>query len=390
MRNIGYLAYALGYWGMAAIPTACSSGSGNGVEGGEGGLGTGGAAYNNVGGSVSIGGNYFGRTSTGTSTGGSNSLSTQCAQEQVPIEPTPPDILIVMDQSLSMTRTVDNQVCTGGTTTGNANCGTDSRWYKTIVAVQAVVNATQSKVNWGLFYLGNEATQCGAATAPAVPITLGESYPLIEQSFAAVAFTGAAGTPTASAIKNAVSYMRTVSDDNPKYLLLATDGEPNCAGGTLMTGDATGAANAIASARTAGFDTFVVGIATDTDSAATSALNLAAQAGGHPQTGAATEYYAVNDTATLEAALTQIVSIAASCTISLANTPKGEWTVAISATNPDGQTVEIPSDPNDGWAYTDATRTSISLLGSSCEGLKNGEYTNFNFVFTCLGSNIVW
>ena len=88
--------------------------------------------------------------------------------------------------------------------------------------------------------------------------------------------------------------------------------------------------------------------------------------------------------------MTKIVGIAASCTISLENTPKGEWTIAISATNSAGATVEVPSDPSNGWAYTDASRTSITLLGTACDSLKNGEFSNFSFVYTCKGSQIVW
>jgi len=394
MRNISYLACALGCWGLTAVPMACSSSKG-GVEGDSTG-GTG--AYVNVGGSGAVGGTdavggvFFGQnTSTGTETGGTRSLDTECGQHQVPIKPAIPDILIVMDQSLSMTWDRDGGTCGSTNPLGTGDCGTESRWYKTITAVQAVVSATQTKVNWGLFYLGNEATQCGVATAPAVPITPGESYPLIEQSFAAVQFTGQPGTPTAGAVRNAANYLRTVADDNPKYLLLATDGEPNCAGGNnLMLADADGAANAVANARTQGMDTFVIGIATSTDEDATNALNQAAQAGGHPQQGAATEYYSADDTATLEAALTEIVSIAMSCTISLADTPQGEWEIAISATNPAGDTVQVLPDAENGWAFSDTSRTSITLVGTACESLKNGDYKDFNFVYTCKGHDFVW
>lgn len=392
MRNIGYLACALGCWALVAIPMACSSKSGNGVEGNS----TGGAgSYVNAGGnnSFGIGGSYNNTPGTNSGiTGGARSLDTECAQQQVPIEPAIPDILIVMDRSLSMTWDVAGGTCGSTSPQGTGDCGTDSRWYQTTVALQQVVQDTQDKVNWGLFYLGNEATQCGVSTAPDVPITVGEVYPLIEQSLAAVQFTGQPGTPTASAIKNAAAYLQKVTDTNPKYLLLATDGEPNCAGGyNLMQTDAQGTATAITNARNAGYDTFVVGIATDgTATDATEALNMAAQAGGHPQTGAATEYYAVNDTESLKQALTQIVGIATSCVISLANTPQGEWTIAISATNSSGETVEVKNDSENGWAYSDTTRTSITLVGTACDGLKSGEFSNFQFVYTCKGSDIIW
>ena len=37
------------------------------------------------------------------------------------------------------------------------------------------------------------------------------------------------GTPTGDAINAAVAYLKKLTDTNPKYILLATDGEPSCA-----------------------------------------------------------------------------------------------------------------------------------------------------------------
>jgi hypothetical protein len=288
-----------------------------------------------------------------------------------------------------MTDDVNGAACAGGTLSGNGNCGTESKWYKAIEAVKAVVNATQGKVNWGLFYLGSEPTQCGANKSPVVPITPGDSYTPIAAALDSETFTGMIGTPTTAAVTNATAYLKTVSDQNPKFLLLATDGEPNCANGNISSTDATGAANAITKAKTAGYDTFVVGIATTTVAAATDALNQAAVAGGHPLD-ADNKYYAVTDTESLTVALNQIVSLATSCTISLADTPSGEWEIAISATDSSGATVQVPSSADNGWAYTDTTKKSITLTGSYCEGLKDGTYTDFNFVYTCKGHDFVW
>ena len=55
---------------------------------------------------------------------------------------------------------------------------------------------TQSAVNWGLMFLGDEPAACGAATAPVVPITPATSYPPIQAALTGVQFTGATGTPT--------------------------------------------------------------------------------------------------------------------------------------------------------------------------------------------------
>ena len=390
MRQNNYIFIAMGC-GLCAVPVAC--GSNNGVEGG--GAGTGGSGYSQAGSSATGGSPYVGNTSTGStnSAGGTdaNSTSTGCAQQNVSIQALPPDIMIVLDRSLSMTDKPDGTVCAGGSLSGDGKCGTDSKWYQTRIAVETVVQNTQAAVNWGLWWLGDESTTCGASTTAAVPIIpIGQdSYTPIQAALDGNTFTGAPGTPTAAVVKNAHAYMSTLTDPNPKFLLLATDGEPNCANGNVGSTDTTGATNAITNAHTAGIPTFVVGIATTTVATATTLLNSAAQAGCYPQTGAATQYYAVTDTASLQDTLSRIVGIATSCTIPLQNVPTDQdWNVAISATDSTGTHVEVPNSATDGWAYTDASKSSITLVGTYCDGMKSGAYTDFNFIYSC-SSHIV-
>ena len=126
---------------------ACGS---NGKEGA--GTGGSGAGFN-----VGSGGN-------GNSAGGTTSMGTGCAQQQVPINAIPPDILIIQDRSGSMTDNSNDKTCTGG-------CGTARKWSQVTTAIETVVNATSGSVNWGLFYFGNGVTECGVNTTPAVPIS---------------------------------------------------------------------------------------------------------------------------------------------------------------------------------------------------------------------------
>jgi hypothetical protein len=324
--------------------------------------------------------------------GNTTPTDVQCAQNQVPIEILPPEILIVMDRSTSMTYDQNGEACAGAKTgTGNGNCGDTSKWHQSIEAVKSIVQETQTKVSWGMFWLGNEATECGVSKTPVVPITARESFDPIQSALDGNAFTGKSGTPTALAVKNAVAYLKTLTEPNPKFLLVATDGEPNCIGGKSgTTSDTAGATAAVEAAAQANIPTFVVGIATTSSDVATTALNSMAKAGGRAQTGAATDYYAVSDTAGLVATLKDIINQASSCTISLENTPKGEWKIAISAKDTSGQAVLIPADETDGWIYDDPNaKTSITLVGSACEKLKNGDYSNVQFVYTCPGRDIV-
>lgn len=319
----------------------------------------------------------------GVSAGG----GTSCAQQSVPLDTVPPDILLIQDRSASMNDDSNDQTCNGG-------CGVASKWAQVTTAIESVVTATQNSVNWGLFYFSNGTSTCGVNTNPSVPVASADAVQVVASLTAA---TPSGATPTAATINNAVAYMKTLTDTNPKYLLLATDGEPNCLNGNSNNKDVAGATTAIANAKAAGFPVFVVGIGNV--STATATLNGMANAGGEAQAGA-TAYYAVADTASLEAALTKIVGMVSSCTISLQNVPSGQWTMAIWATDPSGNVVQIQNSTSDGWEYTvasgsasnagtDANKSSITLVGTTCDSLKNGSYTNLQFVYTCQDQQII-
>jgi len=367
--------------GAGGIDAGTNVGSGGsaGSKGSGGRVGTGGT--------VVVGTGGIGLSGSGGDVGlGVDAAPPNCGQSSVSVMPVPPDILIVQDRSLSMTDDSSGKACAGGTTNGNGNCGATSKWAQVIAAINQVVAQTQTKVNWGLIFLGDEVAQCGAATAPVVDITPGDSAQPIQAALNGVQFTGAPGTPTTAVMNNAVQYMHGLTDPNPKYLLLATDGEPNCAAGNtgnIGTTDAVGAENAVAAANTAGFPTFVVGIATTSDAAATNALNTMAVNGGEAQIGAATQYYSVNDTAGLVTVLGQIIGKAASCTIPLTGVSGNLDKVAVSAKDASGNTIEIMQDAVNGWSYTDANKTAIILNGDSCNNLKSVTYTGFQFIFTC-------
>lgn len=367
----------------AAGQISGSGGSGTGTGGaGLTGSGAGGVGLSGGGGS---GGDFSG---SGGDVGITGSGGTSCGQTNVDIMPLPPDILIVQDRSLSMTDDNNDQPCAGGSASGDGKCGAASKWSQTTTALNTVLSQTDTSVNWGLYWLGDETAQCGVSGNPAVMIEPA-GYNAISGAFAANTFNGQPGTPTAAVMNAAVTYMKTLTDPNPKYLLLATDGEPNCPNGaaTLATNDDKGAETAVANAFTAGFPTFVVGIATTSDPGATTALNAMAVAGGEPQANAATQYYAVTDSASLVTALDSILGIVASCKVSLAGAPSNVNNVAVSAEDPSGARVEIMQDPTNGWSF-DATKANIILNGTACDELQSGTYKNFQFIYACAGVTI--
>jgi von Willebrand factor type A domain len=368
-------------FGPSLPAEATGSGGANGLGGSPAGSG----------GLTGAGGSIFGTgNSSGTGSGGDVGITGSaggCGQMNVAVMPIPPDILIVQDKSGSMGNNDADKSCTGG-------CGTSAKWAQVSSALTTVVTSTDQSINWGLKFFSDDGS-CGASADPVVTVGAGKGSAVS----AAIANTSPAGsTPTRDAITTGAAYLATLNDTNPKYLLLATDGLPNCPVGCAgMTGmlpksctntdnpsEDMAAEDAVSAAAAQGFKTFVIGIGTVTAAEAT--LNQLAVNGGVPQTGAATSYYAATDPTALENALNAIIGQVASCTISLANAPSGFTNVAISADSASG-TIEIPQDPTNGWSYG-PNMQSVNLNGTSCANLKNGTYSNFQFYYACAGTTI--
>jgi len=336
----------------------------------------------------------------------------------------PPDILIVQDRSLSMTNDKDDKQCSGASG-NNGNCGAQSKWTQVVAALNDVVSMTDMTVNWGLLYFGDETTTCGETARPVVPISSMNSSAITQAFVGQPDLTGQIGTPTRSAIINAVTYMKSLTDTNPKYLMLATDGQPNCpptgsggssgsggmggrngsggaggrggrsgattgggfpAGGTTSganTDDSAGSEKAVADALAAGFPTFVIGIG---NTGGTAVLNAMATAGGKPVPGmpGGNSYYQVNNTAELETALQQILGTVATCVFDIGPPPNDMTTVDQLAVFGDG--TQIAHDASNGWDFSNADKTQVTLYGPICDQVKSATIKDVTVAFGCLGA----
>jgi len=301
-----------------------------------------------------------------------------CGQTDVPIAPLPPDVLIVQSKALSMADGWDDQPCQGG-------CGASSKWSQTSGAITAIVGATDSNINWGLDFYG--ASTCGTTSTPSVAVGPASAQAV---SYAFAGNQPATGNPIETAVNDAATYLLTLTDPNPKYLLLVTDGLPDCMPGDTSTtaDDSPGAEAAVLKAAMAGIPTFVVGLATSPDPTVAATLDQMALNGGEAQAGGTSSYFAVTDSASLEAALTAIVGTVASCTLPLTDVPAGLTNVAVAVSDASGNRVEIPQDSSDGWTFTDASMRAIILNGPVCASLQSGAYTNVEFVYACDGEVI--
>jgi hypothetical protein len=270
----------------------------------------------------------------------------------------PPDLLIVLDRSGSMREDSMGVMCR------DAACAADTKWAQMTTAINQVVMQTQDKVRWGLkfFASGSNGGGCNVNATAEVPIAPANAAAI---TAAIAGATPGSSTPTSAAETQAGVYLGTVTDPNPKYILLATDGAPNCAGGSTNTPDDAGAVKAVEDVAALGFPTFVIGIATS-GSTADGTLNMMAQKGGHPRTGMTPEYYPVSNSADLSAALGVIQGmVALPCQFQLGGVPSDLNAVTV--------TVNGMPVSNTDWTYGPGNRSIVFPdAGATCMGLKAG------------------
>ena len=210
-------------WILAAVATAgCGfkqsnvqpgGSGGGGAGGGKGGIG-GGAGTTGIGGRGGMPIIIVTGGSTGADGGSaSGTLDSNCGVKTQSAKMIPPDIMLVMDRSLSMTNDVNDKQCAGATG-NNGNCGANSKWELMVPALNQVITATDGKVNWGMFYLGHEPAQCGVATAPVVPV-VATNATAITTSLTGNPFNGYTGRPTCCAIQGVVWTLIGLADMNP-------------------------------------------------------------------------------------------------------------------------------------------------------------------------------
>ena len=218
----------------------------------------------------------------GTGTGGST-IGPNCGAISTSAAKLPTDILVVLDRLASMNSDPAGNDCGG-------DCGRSSRWAQLTSALDNVVAGTSTNVNWGMKVFAESNSSCGVGNGVQVPVGPDNTGPVL----AAIAgWTSASGgvqsgseSPMRLAENAATNYLSVLVDRNPKYILLATDGLPNCApgGAAPTTDDAAGAIAAVQAAFDLGFPTFVVGAALP-GLTADATLNAMANAGGLPRNG---------------------------------------------------------------------------------------------------------
>lgn len=281
----------------------------------------------------------------------------------------PPDLLIVLDRSGSMSSPIPM-----------FPPNFTSKWMIMRDALNALAAEFQDNIRLGLaeFPTDDNCAVNGSA-AVRVPVDLNQA-PEIMAYFASRSPNG--NTPAPGGLQAALAHYNTIPV-NPagRFVLFATDGEPNCGGPMQDQATPTETVAAVTALRNAGISTYVLGFGGGfVDD---SVLNNSAQAGGVPRPGGPPHYYRANSAAELSAVLEQIAGgiVVPSCSYALASLPPNPDDVTVTL---DGMVVPRSTQHTNGWDYYPDSMT-ITFFGTYCQQITSGAIANVSFVYGCPG-----
>ena len=325
-----------------------------------------------------------------------------CGNQQIPAIADPPNLYFVVDRSASMTDLLPGSSFT--------------KYKSAYIAISVMLRAVGHRVRYGAaIFPGAEGCVPGIQMFPTIAgdppsyAAHGANGPILSDLLQRLANTPpAGGTPTAASLR-ALEPTILGLPGKKTYVVLITDGAPNCHDGLRcdvdgcipniehqvtnlgqacdanlnccspqLGGDCVDADDTVAAVldyEKAGVDTYVVGM--PGSEAYSTLLSRAAVAGNTARPGD-TPYYAVSDTNALTEALRSIgAQVAISCDLPLAQVPEHPELVNVYF---DDQVVL--NDVSDGWHYS-ADQSGIQFQGTACTQLSSGNVLNVQVLSGC-------
>ena len=352
-------------------------------------LAAGGGTSNGAGGGASDGG--FDSEETKPPGCGTAADGTSCGCVDVPLFVDPPNMYFVLDRSGSM--------------------ADDGKWQQVRVTVGNLTRQVGQRANFGatVFPGATGADQCSAGTEVMAlragdPPSSDKNGPTTTALFAATNTPPGGGTPTAATLRDVLARVKSFSGKT--FVILATDGGPNCNAQTTCTAascipniegsaecptggpfnccegantdqclDGAPTTTAVKALANSGYPVYVVGIPGSAPYAAL--LDDLAVAGG-TALASSPKYYRVDtaSSASLLGTLRKVAAkIVATCTFTFKETPPNPDLVNVYLDE-----VVLPRDPINGWTISGST---VTLVGNACAKVTNGDVLDVRIIAGC-------
>ncbi|MGH7328940.1 MAG: vWA domain-containing protein, partial [Polyangiaceae bacterium] len=315
--------------------------------------------------------------------GGSNTCvpGGGCGSTKVASDIVPPNLLITLDRSCSMTGKID--VGDGGKV---------SKWVIAVGALDDLMKKYDGKIRFGLLMFPDPAlaAQSGSARCPMAPsseeVALGPGNEtaiadILDASSDAKSATypdfGPCVTNIDSAMDRAGMDPGLYDSTRQSFVLLVTDGEQS---GCSLGGGANGAIVAAHELLAdAGVETFAIGFG---GQANPQFLSEVAIEGGTalPDASFPNLFYNAADDVQLQAALDQIAKKTLGCELVLGSVPPDPSKLYVFVDG--GDSVSRDPGHSNGWDYSSATNT-VTFYGMICDSLKNGTVSDVQVVYGC-------
>jgi hypothetical protein len=334
-----------------------------------------GRCVSNGGGNGSAGSGFGGGINVGgASNNGSGGSGGQCANIDIAFEKIIPTIMLLIDQSSSMT---DSKLDPDDDNSPN-------RWdalKSALLGNASVIKALQGEVRFGImFYSGQQQTaEAGACLLLTTEQPKLNNFQAITDAYPANTINN---TPTAESHIAAIVELKKATEPGPRFVILATDGNPDRCQDVNQDNDTDTiskdiSVQALNDAFTKdGIGTFVIGVSKN--SVDRDHLRQLALAGQGKDISLADElFYEVGTQQELSGAISTIVTGARPCSFTLDATitpdaaPKGTVTI-------DTQTV--PLNDTNGWQLVG--NDTVKFVGTACDQIKAGA-TNVSASFPC-------
>jgi hypothetical protein len=369
LRNgpLRYFCFFVALAGCSVSTNGTHESGGGEDDGGIGSLVTSGGAGST---GAGAGGAIFMGTAGSSSAPIAEDPSNGCNDLDVGFEKVIPTVMLVVDQSGSMTASFP-----GGT-----------RWSVLHDALMNVATSLQADVRFGLTLFTSPKNAVGLGLKcpmlTKVPAMLDNALAIRKVYDQAAPLSqgpqspqGSGDTPTGESIEAVTADLEAFAEPGPKFMILATDGDPDtCADfdpGTMPAQDAARqrSIDAVAAAYAKKIPTFVIGVSDDVHEF--HLQDLANAGAGLPSGGAqlaaaqVAKYYHPADSAEMAAALQSIIGNVRTCiftlskTVNLPDAPNG--TVIL-----DGQKLDY-GDAN-GWRMISATQ--LEVTGTACKQIQ--------------------